>query len=215
MYQSKHRKLDVEIIRLYDTERMSMNKIADMFGIPIKSVDYRLFKNGVQKRTISESSVGKPKSIEHRKAVSKTRIDGGLAKGSKNPKWRGGVSAEYDKKMSAIKRDPRYKAWAKAVKSIGHCEACPSTKNLEAHHVLPKALFPHLIHDINNGKCLCKKCHQLLHGAKSISGELLETLTVNDEGNQQPSRVETRKVQRLLGDEYTHRNTSLECPTRK
>ena len=37
----------------------------------------------------------------------------------------------------------------------------------------------------------------LVHGVKFNSDELLETVTVNDDGNQQPS-AQSAKVQRLL-----------------
>lgn len=52
-----------------------------------------------------------------------------------------------------------------------------------------------------------------LKEAKFHSDELLETLTVNDEGNQQPS-LQSRKVQRLL-ESSDILNDQLECPTRK
>jgi len=130
--------------------------------------------------------------------LSESRIQSGVASGSKNPNWQGGKETERQKKVSHMKNDRRYKQWKNAVRSIGYCEACGSTEKLHAHHILSKSKFPHLIHDINNGKCLCKSCHQALHnGVKFHSDELLETLTVNDEGNQQPS-LQSRKVQRLL-----------------
>jgi ribosomal protein L32 len=195
MNESKHKHLDGVITEMYVSGK-AMEDVAIALNLAHSTVAYRIKMLGLS-RSISESSVGKPKSEAHKKAVSESRIKKGSAVGSKNPNWRGGVTTETEKRVSAMKRDPRYKAWRLAVLSVGYCESCGSQERLEAHHILPKAQFPHLIHDINNGKCLCRNCHKLLHGAKSISGELLETLTVNDEGNQQPS-VQSTKVQRLL-----------------
>jgi hypothetical protein len=194
MYESKHKHLDKKMTELYVSGN-TMQDVADILKLAHSTVAYRIKCLGLS-RTISETLAGKPKSEAHKKSLSETRIKLGLAKGSKNPKWKGGISTETEKIISAMKRDPRYKAWRVAVLSVGHCESCGSKNRLEAHHIMPKSKFPHLIHDINNGKCLCHKCHVLLHGAKFYSDELLETLTVNDEGNQQPSS-QSEKVQRL------------------
>lgn len=195
MLKSKHKHLDGKITAMYVSGK-TMDQIAIVLQLAHSTVSYRIKCLGLS-RTISETLAGRPKSDAHKKALSDTRIRLGLAKGSKNPKWMGGISTETEKRVSAMKRDPRYKAWRIAVLSVGHCESCGSAERLEAHHVMPKAKFPHLIHDINNGKCLCHKCHKLVHGAKCKSDELLETVTVNDDGNQQPS-PQSGKVQRLL-----------------
>ena len=210
MIESKHKHLDGQITAMYVSGK-TMADVAVALQLAHSTVAYRIKCLGLS-RSISECLAGKPKSIIHKKHLSETRILRGLAKGSKNPKWRGGVTTETEKRISAMKRDPKYKTWVIAVKSIGHCEGCGSIERLEAHHILPKAKFPHLIHDISNGKCLCRKCHQLLHGVKYHLDELLGPLTVNDEGNQQPS-VQSTKVQRLL-EHSDMLNNQLECPTR-
>ena len=194
MNESKHKHLDGVITAMYVSGK-TMEDVAIALKLAHSTVAYRIKMLGLS-RSISETIAGRPKSESHRKALSESRIKSGIAKGSKNPKWKGGVTTESEKKRAAMKRDPRYKAWVVAVKSIGHCESCGSKEKLHAHHILPKAKFPHLIHDINNGKCLCKKCHMLVHGVKFNSDELLETVPVNDDGNQQPS-AQSAKVQRL------------------
>jgi hypothetical protein len=195
MNESKHKHLDGVITEMYVSGK-TMDDVALALRLAHSTVAYRIKMLGLS-RSISETLTGIPKSDIHKKHLSESRILKGIGKGSKNPNWKGGISTETEKKLSAMKRDPRYKAWAKAVKSIGYCEGCGSTIELHAHHILPKAKFPHLIHDINNGKCLCKVCHERLHRAEYISDELLETVTVNDDGNQQPS-AQSAKVQRLL-----------------
>jgi 5-methylcytosine-specific restriction endonuclease McrA len=41
------------------------------------------------------------------------------------------------------------------------CKWCDSTEKLEAHHIIPIRDIenPDLLFDLNNGICLCKKCH--------------------------------------------------------
>ena len=195
MNDSKHKHLDGVITEMYVSGK-TMVDVALALRLAHSTVAYRIKMLGLS-RSISETLVGRPKSESHRKALSESRIKSGVAKGSKNPKWKGGISTENDKKRGLLRNNPQYRAWVIAIKSIGYCESCGSTKKLHAHHILPQATFPHLRLDINNGKCLCQKCHMHLHGVKYISDELLETVTVNDDGNQQPS-AQSAKVQRLL-----------------
>ena len=188
MYTSKHKHLDIEIIRLYDSGK-SIYEIVKAFGVGHSVVEYRLSKYDVPMRTISQALVGKPKSEEHCKALSQTRIDKGLARAEKNPNWNGGTSSEYDKKMAAVKRSPMYKEWRKSVVSVGFCKSCGSTENLYAHHILPKSKFPNLIHDLANGICLCRSCHTRLHseGANLESARIAGNSQRKDGDNPQPS----------------------------
>jgi len=60
---------------------------------------------------------------------------------------------------------PENYQWRKAV--LEHdketCQKCGITKNLEAHHILPWALFPELRFEVENGITLCKTCHDRYH----------------------------------------------------
>jgi len=53
------------------------------------------------------------------------------------------------------------------------CKKCnaKSTGNIEAHHILPYALFPEVRTDISNGITLCKSCHAKYHSAYGKSGK--------------------------------------------
>lgn len=44
------------------------------------------------------------------------------------------------------------------------CKNCSSTENLNSHHIQPKAEFPELSLDLNNGITLCLDCHSEIHG---------------------------------------------------
>lgn len=54
--------------------------------------------------------------------------------------------------------------WARQVKERdGCCQMCGSTENLEAHHLVPKALIPDYALVLGNGIALCNSCHKDIH----------------------------------------------------
>ncbi len=59
-----------------------------------------------------------------------------------------------------------YLDWRRSVlKQSGNtCSDCGTRKQLEAHHIFPKAAYPFLALDTSNGICLCKKCHCAIQG---------------------------------------------------
>jgi 5-methylcytosine-specific restriction endonuclease McrA len=50
------------------------------------------------------------------------------------------------------------KLWADRIKSIGRCERCGKTINLQAHHIIPRN-HHNTRWDLTNGVCLCLACH--------------------------------------------------------
>ena len=55
-------------------------------------------------------------------------------------------------------------SWSRRVRERDcHCQKCHTAENLEAHHIIPKALMPEHAYDDNNGITLCKPCHIELH----------------------------------------------------
>jgi len=67
---------------------------------------------------------------------------------------------KYAEKHSSFYTKMSLKAWGDIIKRIwNNCIVCGSTEKLEAHHVKPKAQFPELALEIDNGITLCKKCH--------------------------------------------------------
>ena len=57
------------------------------------------------------------------------------------------------------------RAWARQVhKQCNYsCAMCGENKHLEAHHIIPKILFPEWALIVTNGISLCKSCHKVLH----------------------------------------------------
>ena len=61
------------------------------------------------------------------------------------------------------RNDPRVKKWTREVKKKNQCEKCGSKDELHAHHIFSwKDNITSRI-DLNNGICLCKKCHADAH----------------------------------------------------
>lgn len=56
-----------------------------------------------------------------------------------------------------------YQRWRKKIVSAGKCDVCGSKQKLAAHHLNNFADHPELRTDINNGVCLCAKCHIEFH----------------------------------------------------
>lgn len=83
--------------------------------------------------------------------------------GNNNPNWRGGVRPIH----LQIRASKEMEQWRNEVfkRDNWACQDCGrrSSKNeylrIEAHHIKPFALFPELRFVIDNGKTLCKKCH--------------------------------------------------------
>jgi 5-methylcytosine-specific restriction endonuclease McrA len=77
-----------------------------------------------------------------------------------NPIKRLIIEQRYREKHSKYYTQMDLKAWGDVIKFIfPRCINCGSTKQLEAHHILPRAQFPELALKIDNGVTLCKKCH--------------------------------------------------------
>ena len=164
MNVSKYQQYDNDIIKLYKSG-VSCRTIAAEFGMKENCVTYRLKINGVSKRSISEALVGRPKSEEHRHALSVNRIKKGVAKGSRNPNWKGGIQDNW----SELKNSSDYKAWRMAVYTRDGfiCRACKQEGlRLEAHHILQRSQFPELTLSVDNGITLCISCHRKAHSKR-------------------------------------------------
>lgn len=72
----------------------------------------------------------------------------------------------YDKKLGE---------WSLGVKIAGGwvCKDCGELDRrlLESHHIKPKDLYPELMYELSNGKCICMRCH-----AKAHTGRLREMI---------------------------------------
>ena len=143
--------------------------------------------------------------------------------------WKGGVSDLY-----RVIQHRLWKSWKIEVlkRDDFKCQDCGEHQHLEVHHtrkfvliregvlrehpelspIEDKYVLADLIvaeHRLEDGITLCYNCHKARHFEKQ--DELLESPNVEDEGNQQPSRLNvidfvSRKVQRLTGEESQTNN---------
>jgi hypothetical protein len=74
--------------------------------------------------------------------------------------------------------------WVKIVLENANyeCEICGSIEKLNAHHIIPVSINPLLAEDIDNGVCLCKKCHyEIVHKLPGCSlGYLRKISCINN-----------------------------------
>ncbi len=92
--------------------------------------------------------------------------------------------------------------WQRAVRERDNftCQRCgKQEKYIHAHHVAPRSIRPDLIHDVNNGKCLCAFCHLWCHYHPIEAREL--GLLSNDayERNKRPKNYCTVCGERAFG----------------
>jgi hypothetical protein len=63
----------------------------------------------------------------------------------------------------------------------GHCCICLSNEKLNAHHLYSYKYYPKLRTELNNGVCLCVKCHVLFHeyyDTRNTSGQFFEFIKI-------------------------------------
>lgn len=113
-----------------------------------------------------------PPSFKDRERTTQDRMNKSIAAkkrvlSGKNNFYKGGIST----KCTAIKNSFEYKTWQRYVfkrdgwkcvmcgaKSGWHKESHSRTI-IHADHIKPKARFPELMFDVNNGRTLCINCH--------------------------------------------------------
>lgn len=97
-------------------------------------------------KNISLSKIGK-----HYKSLSDSKM------GENNPAWKGGITPIHKK----LRNTKEYRLWRKAVleRDDYTCIWCGSKDNLEVDHIKPFSHYPELRFAIDNGRCLCHKCH--------------------------------------------------------
>ena len=80
-----------------------------------------------------------------------------------NLKYLQKISESFD--MTSSEYQYTLMFWSKSIKKLDNskCKNCSSKNNLHAHHIMPKALFPKLSLDLDNGITLCMKCHSKIH----------------------------------------------------
>lgn len=71
-------------------------------------------------------------------------------------------------KMARSAKRKALAEWGRTVRAAGRCAVCGSKKFLNAHHILSKERYGHLMFCIENGVVLCSNCHK--YGVRSFHG---------------------------------------------
>jgi hypothetical protein len=112
-----------------------------------------LATKGIPKPDSVRWKLGRKASKETRRRMSESH------RGSKGPGWRGGINPIND----TIRKSIDYALWREAVFERDNytCVWCGVRGGkLNADHIKPFCLFPELRFAIDNGRTLCKPCHQ-------------------------------------------------------
>ncbi len=75
---------------------------------------------------------------------------------------------------------PELSAWRLLVlhRDGNRCVFCSSTERLEADHIKPRALYPDLQFDVDNGRTLCHSCHVQ---TETYGGKIRRLISVDSE----------------------------------
>ena len=105
------------------------------------------------RRKMSEAHIGRKKSPEHCKAISRANS------GEKCHFWKGGVTQESKR----IRQSAEYATWRKRVLERDNwtCLTCGERGGeLHPDHIKPFSLYPDLRFSLENGRTLCAPCHR-------------------------------------------------------
>lgn len=88
---------------------------------------------------------------------------GKFATGENSRRWDHSITPEKRNKYKKERKDSKNMVWKTAVKRPGFCLRCRSKIKLIAHHIEAYRDNEELRFDVNNGACLCEKCHKDYH----------------------------------------------------
>lgn len=111
--------------------------------------------------------LGRKHTLEYKQNISKKLL------GKNAPNWKGGITPINEK----IRKSLEYRLWRNAVFERDNytCIWCGFKGYIEADHIKPFSLFLELRFAIDNGRTLCKPCHESTdtYGGKTRKGGII------------------------------------------
>lgn len=159
-----------ELAALYRDK--SMADVAKHYGVGETIVFSRLRDYRIPLISKSERMTGKPKSLAHRLAMSKSALLSGVRAGPRNGNWKGGKSgankaarskAAYHEWKAAVLERAKWKCSRCKSEHGSLCKHCGHRVLLHAHHIKPFDTHPERRYDTKNGVALCQRCHMTEH----------------------------------------------------
>lgn len=124
---------------------LSLTDLAKKYGMTPRGIKLKIERGGGETRAVGDEATRK---------LASAKLQGITLSewaGFKTPYW------------TQVMKSKEYAEWRKKVFERDNytCKKCGDDTggNLNAHHILRKALYPHLVFDVNNGITLCEPCH--------------------------------------------------------
>lgn len=100
--------------------------------------------------------------------------------------------------------DPAYSQWRASVRKRdrGTCQfpGCGSKRKVQVHHIKKWADFPSLRYAVSNGICLCRKCHEHIHGhEESYAPRFMRILAEKELAKIKDKKERLRALTKLKG----------------
>lgn len=88
-----------------------------------------------------------------------------LVRGVNHPNYNHNMTKEERQELKKLRLDSEFRNWKLEVKRLANykCLICGSSKDVVAHHLASFAKNPELRFSVENGVCLCAKCHIEYH----------------------------------------------------
>jgi hypothetical protein len=153
-----------KIIIEYKSGR-SLLSLGKQYGVSAMTIRTKIIDLGCETRRPPEISIRLgtiSKAHERIKEMCKTgefqRNRSAMLQGVTIEEWKGFITPENKRLVAS----PEYKQWQQSVFGRDNriCQLCSKTKcPIAAHHIYPKAKYPDMVLDVDNGITLCDKCH--------------------------------------------------------
>jgi len=150
----------------------SLEELGNKYNVSAMTIRAKLISNGCEMRRSHETAV-KQKTFEKAHAKVRQLCETGefqkrrsaMLQGIPVEEWQDFITPQNKQ----LYKTPEYKQWQKSVFKRDNytCKMCGKTKcKIAAHHIYPKAKYPHRTFDVNNGITLCEKCHHKTIGTE-------------------------------------------------